>query len=56
MTGLSFKSNFFCLSYREWMRGYHDLFRENPSSLFILLARSLIFIASCMAGTCNWIS
>jgi hypothetical protein len=33
-------------SFREWIRGFHDLLRQRPSSLFIFLRWGLISVAS----------
>jgi hypothetical protein len=38
----------FLRSFREQRRGFHDLLRQKPSSLFILLGWSSISIASLM--------
>jgi hypothetical protein len=38
---LSLKRTFF-LSFREWIRAFHNLLKENPSSLFMLLGWSSI--------------
>jgi hypothetical protein len=38
----------FLRAFRQQMRGFHDLFRQKPSSLFILLGWSSIPVASLM--------
>jgi hypothetical protein len=57
----------FLRSFREQMRGYHDLLRQKPSSMFVLLGWSSISVASLMVRSiylglmerlavwCSWI-
>jgi hypothetical protein len=44
---LFLERNSFC-SFRLWAKDFHDLLRENPSSLFMLLECSTIFITCLM--------
>jgi hypothetical protein len=46
---------FLFLSFREWIRGFYNLLKENPPSLFILLQWTSISIASLWASHCSCI-